>query len=127
MGNISAQNTRTAVPDSNYQESGHLVVPERSSAASNSALRQATHALIDDAVREASVLLSLPGERDGRHTAECCIPLLASVVRCAGRKPGHVCVSVPVAGFFRVCAVGHTQLPTSSTIFRRFVKGCPPD
>lgn len=56
-----------------------------------------------------------------------CIPLFASVVKCPGRRPGHVCVNAPVSGFFRVCAVGHTQLPTSSSIFRRFVKGHLPD
>jgi hypothetical protein len=130
VGNSSVQNTRTAwinqgaaVPDSTYQEAGYLAVPESGSTASNSALRPATHALIDDAVREAPTSLSLPGERVGAPTTKRCIPLFASVVHCPGRKPGHVCVSVPVAGFFRVCAVGHTQLPTSSTIFRHFVKG----
>lgn len=56
-----------------------------------------------------------------------CSPLFAGVISCPGRMPGHVCVDVPVSGFFRVCAVGHTQLPTSSTIFRHFVKGHLPD
>ena len=72
MGNSSVQNTRTAwinqgaaVPDSTYQEAGQLAVPESGSAASSSALRPATHALIDDAVREAPTSLSLPGERVG--------------------------------------------------------------
>ena len=133
MGNSSVQNTRTAwinqgaaVPDSTYQEAGQLAVPESGSAASNSALRPATHALIDDAVREAPTSLSLPGERVGATSLKRCIPLFASVVHRAGCKPGHICVSIPVTGFFGVCAMGHTQLPTSSTIFQHSVKGLSP-
>lgn len=134
MGNSSAQNTcsthitqNKVDPASTDQEDGRLAMSESGSAAVNSAHRPATHALPDDAVREAPAALSLPGERAGAPTSKRCIPLFASVVRCPGRRPGHVCVSVPVSGFFRVCAMGHTQLPTSSTIFRRFVKGCLPD
>lgn len=132
MGNNSAQNTcsthltqNKVGPASIDQEDGHLTMSERSSATSNSAHRPATHVL-PDAVREASAALSLPGERAGAPISKRCIPLFASIVQCPGRKPGHVCVSVPVSGFFGVCAVGHTQLPTSSTVFRRFVKGFSP-
>lgn len=130
MGNSSAQNTRSAWitqvannPDSIYQEVGQLVVPGSSAGAPISAHRPA---LLEDAVREAPTSLSLPGERVGATTAKRCIPLFASIIQCAGRKPGHICVSIPVEGFFGVCAVGHTQLPTSSTIFQRFVKGFSP-
>lgn len=72
METSSIQNTSTAwhtqvtaVSDSIYQEAGHLVVPESGSAAQNSALRQATHSLIDDAVREAPVSLSCPESETG--------------------------------------------------------------
>lgn len=127
MGNSSAQNTRSAWitqvandPDSIYQEVGQLVVPGSSARAPISAHPPA---LLEDAVREAPASLSLPGERVGATSTKRCIPLFASVVACSGRKPGHVCVSVPISGFFGVCQVGHTQLPTGSRIFQRFIKG----
>lgn len=55
-----------------------------------------------------------------------CIPLFASVVRCAARTPNTVCVRVQVRGFSRVCPMGHTVLPTASTVFRHFVGKCLP-
>lgn len=61
-----------------------------------------------------------------RSSKDRCVPLFASVVECPARNPHHVCVRVPIPGFFRVCPVGHTQLPTTSTAFRRFIKGCLP-
>ena len=130
MGNSSAQNTRSTWitqvannPDSIYQEVGQLVVPGSSTAAPISAHRPA---LLEDAVGEAPTSLSLPGERVGATSLKRCIPLFASVVHRTGCKPGHICVSIPVTGFFGVCAMGHTQLPTSSTIFQRSVKGLSP-
>lgn len=96
----------------------------RYAAGISSTARPVTHAPSDEHVDKALIQLSPSRERMGAPKR--CIPLFASVVHCAGRKPGHICVSLPVAGFFRVCAVGHTQLPTSSTIFRRFVEGLSP-
>ena len=90
-----------------------------------SAANPVTHAPSDGQVDTAPI--SPSSRREQMGASKRCIPLFASVVKCPGRKPGHVCVNAPVSGFFRVCAVGHTQLPTSSSIFRRFVKGHLPD
>lgn len=60
------------------------------------------------------------GENDTRTR---CIPLFASVVRCAARMPGTVCVGGPVPAFFRVCPAGHTVVPTTSPLFHRFFAG----
>ena len=125
MGNSSVQITHTAcitqvatVQASACVGTGHLVVPARGSTASNSAPHLATPVLLDDAVREAPASLPLPGERVGAPTPRC-IPLFASVVRCSARAPGAVCVNIAVSGFFRVCPVGHTSIPTASAFFRR--------
>lgn len=121
MGNSSAQNTRSAWitqvannPDSIYQEVGQLVVPGSSTAAPISAHRPA---LLEDAVGEAPTSLSLPGERVGATSLKHCIPLFASVVHRAGCKPGHICVSIPVTGFFGVCAMGTRNCPHPQPFF----------
>lgn len=90
-----------------------------------SAANPVTHAPSDGRVDKAPI--SPSSSRGQMGASRRCIPLFASVVKCPGRRPGHVCVNVPVSGFFRVCAVGHTQLPTSSNIFRRLVKSHLPD
>ncbi len=64
--------------------------------------------------------------RENDTHSQRCIPLFGSVVRCAARTPNTVCVSVPVRGFSRVCPMGHTVLPTASTVFRHFVDKCLP-
>lgn len=78
--------------------------------------------LLSDAVREAPALSPPPGSRVGAPNR--CIPLFASIIECAGRTPGYLCMSVPVDGFFGRCVLGHTQLPTASDIVRRFMRGC---
>lgn len=133
MGNNSAQNTYSNWVEQGTLELGfadreleRLVDPACGHAAPNSVRRATPFMVFGSTVREALTPLLPPGERVGATSLKRCIPLFASVVHCAGRKPGHICVNIPVAGFFRVCAVGHTQLPTSSTIFQRFVKGLSP-
>lgn len=64
--------------------------------------------------------------RESDTHSQRCIPLFASVVRCAARTPNTVCVSGSVRGFSRVCPMGHTVLPTASTVFRHFVGKCLP-
>lgn len=87
----------------------------------DSAIRPApNHALSGDVDRNAPTPLPLPGKRVGAPFRARCIPLFANVVHCMGRSPGSVCVSVPIPGFFHRCPLGHTQLPTTSSFFKRF-------
>lgn len=80
-------------------------------------------ALSNDVDHGAPDPLLLPGKRVGAPTCARCILPLGSIVRCAARTPGTVCVSVPVLGFFRRCPAGHTVVPTASALFRRFFAG----
>lgn len=112
MGNSSAQNTRSAWitqvannPDSIYQEVGQLVVPGSSTAAPISAHRPA---LLEDAVGEA---------------------LYSVVCQCRSSRrlqAGPYMRQHPGYWVLRRIRHGHTQLPTSSTIFQRSVKGLSP-
>lgn len=125
---ISYRRLIPAPPDPGIadRELGRRCTPESVAAPSDSAHSPAPHhALIDDVVRDAPTPLSLPGERVGAPTPRC-IPLFASVVQCSARTPGTVCVRAPIPSFSRVCPMGHTVLPTASTVFRRFVDKCLP-
>ena len=51
-----------------------------------------------------------------------CAPLCDYIVRCTSRIPGHVCMDVRLPGPFQRCAMGHTLLPTTSSLFQRFSK-----
>lgn len=133
MGNNHAQNTYSSWVEQDTlelgfadRELGRPVDPACGHAALNPVRHATPFVVLGNTVREAPTPLLPPGERVGATTTDRCIPLFASVVQCVGRKPGHICVSIPAAGFFRVCAVGHTQLPTSSTIFQSFAKGRSP-
>lgn len=130
MGNNIAQVTSAAwvnagaAPNSSDLRVGQFVVPKCGSAAPSSARRPAPPTLSDDVVGDAPTRLSPPGDRVGAPTITRCIPLFANVIHCSGRSPGHVCMSVPVPGFFRRCPLGHVLLPTSSNIYRLLVNRC---
>lgn len=132
MGNNSAQNTYsswveqdTLVLEFADRELGRPVDPACGHAAPNPVRRATPLAVVGNTVREAPTPLLPPGERVGAPTPRC-IPLFASVIQCSARTPGTVCVSVPIPSFSRVCPMGHTVLPTASTVFRRFVDKCLP-
>ncbi len=132
MGNNSAQNTYSSWVEQDTlelgfadRELGRPVDPACGHAAPNPVRRATPLAVVGNTVREAPTPLLPPGERVGALTPRC-IPLFASVVQCSARTPGTVCVSAPIPSFSRVCPMGHTVLPTASTVFRRFVDKCLP-
>ena len=132
MGNNSAQNTYSSWVEQDTlelgfadRELGRPVDPACGHAAPNPVRRATPCVVLGSTVREAPTPLLPPGERVGAPTPRC-IPLFASVVQCSARTPGAVCVSVPIPSFSRVCPMGHTVLPTASTVFRRFVDKCLP-
>lgn len=132
MGNNSAQNTYSSWVEQDTlelgftdRELGRPVDPACGHAASNPVRRATPLAVVGNTVREAPTPLLPPGERVGAPTPRC-IPLFASVVQCSARTPGTVCVRAAIPSFSRVCPIGHTVLPTASTVFRRFVDKCLP-
>lgn len=132
MGNNSAQNTYSSWVEQDTLELGFAdrelerpVDPACGHAAPNPVRRATPLAVVGNTVREAPTPLLPPEERVGAPTPRC-IPLFASVIQCSARTPGTVCISVPVPSFSRVCPMGHTVLPTASTVFRRFVDKCLP-
>ncbi|MET3960062.1 hypothetical protein ABIE52_006997 [Rhodococcus sp. OAS809] len=132
MGNNSAQNTYSSWVEQDThvlgfadRELGRPVDPACGHAAPNPVRRATPLAVAGNTVREAPTPLLPPGERVGAPTPRC-IPLFASVIQCSARTPGTVCVSAPIPSFSRVCPMGHTVLPTASTVFRRFVDKCLP-
>lgn len=132
MGNNSAQNTYSSWVEQDTlvlgfadRELGRPVDPACGHAAPNPVRRSTPLAVAGNTVREAPTPLLPPGERVGAPTPRC-IPLFASVIQCSARTPGTVCVSVPIPSFSRVFPMGHTVLPTASTVFRRFVDKCLP-
>ena len=133
MGNNHAQNTYSSWVEQDTlelgfadRELGRPVDPACGHAALNPVRHAAPFVALGNTVREAPTPLLPPGDRVGATNTNRCIPLFASIIQFTGRNPDHICVSIPVEGFFGVCAVGHTQLSTSSIIFQRFVKGFSP-
>jgi hypothetical protein len=132
VGNNSAQNTYSSWVEQDTlelgfadRELGRPVDPACGHAAPNPVRRATPLAVVGNTVREAPTPLLPPEERVGAPTPRC-IPLFASVVQCSARTPGTVCVRAPIPSFSRVCPMGHTVLPTASTVFRRFVDKCLP-
>lgn len=127
MGNNSAQNTYSSWVEQDTlelgfadRELGRTVNPACGHATRNPVRRVSPFVVLGNTVREAPTPLLPPEERVGAPFRARCVHLFANAVPCMGRNPGSVCVSVPIPGFFHRCPLGHTQLPTTSSFFKRF-------
>lgn len=127
MGNNSAQNTYSSWVEQDTlklgfadHELGRTVNPACGHATRIPVRRVSPFVVLGNTVREAPTPLLPPEDRVGAPFRARCVPLFANVVHCMGRSPGSVCMSVPIPGFFHRCPLGHTQLPTASSFFKRF-------
>ena len=129
MGNNIAQVTSAArvnagaAPTSSDLRVGQFVVPKCGSSAPSSARRPAPPALSDDVVSDAPTRLSPPRDRVGAPTNDRrCIALCEFIIQSPARTHGHVCMDIRLPDPFRHCALGHTSVPTTSSLFQRFSK-----